>query len=238
MKIAICDDSKTDCLEIKNLCEANGCSDIQLFQSGKELLTCPDLDKINLIFLDIEMGDISGIDVMHQLELSCPSAFIAFCTSHDEQMNDAFGRNVIAFITKPCKKLPINNAIQKTACLSTEFVPVKINRDTILPCSDILYLEANRKYTRFIDIYTKNSSSYHSLVYWCNKLTPFGFSQISRSCAVNLKYYRGVDKKKVLLINNIQLDISRRYLSVLKENHNTYMLHRARNEYPKDILLE
>lgn len=230
MKIAICDDNEQDSLIIKKYCEANGYSDILLFHSGNELLACPHLNNLNLIFLDIEMADLSGIEVMHQLELRCPFTLIVFSTSHNDLRADAFGRNVIAFISKPCQEMSITMSIKKAECLSQEFTPIKINSKISLPCSSILYLEYKQKYTTFIDINEQSYLSHDSLIHWCEKLLPYGFSQISRSHAINLKHYRGVHNKKVLLINNIQLDISRRYLSIFDDNYEAYMLRLARNE--------
>ncbi len=230
MKIAICDDNEQDCLVIKKYCEENGYSDILLFHSGNELLACPHLDNLNLIFLDIEMDDLSGIEVMHQLELRCPFTLIVFSTSHNDLMADAFGRNVIAFISKPCREMSITSSIKKAECLSLEFTPIKINNKTSLPCNSILYLECKQKYTTFIDINGQMYLSRDSLMHWCEKLLPYGFSQISRSHAINLKYYRGMEPNKILLSNALQLDISRRYLSTLEENYEAYMLRLARNE--------
>lgn len=230
MKIAICDDNEQDCLVIKKYCEANGYSDILLFHSGNELFACPHLDTLNLLFLDIEMDDLSGIEVMHQLELRCPFTLIVFSTSHNDLMADAFGRNVIAFISKPCREMSITMSIKKAECLSMEFTPIKINSKISLPCSSILYLEYKQKYTTFIDINEQSYLSHDSLVHWCEKLLPYGFSQISRSHAINLKHYKGIKHKKIQLPNNLQLDISRRYLSSFEENHEAYMLRLARNE--------
>lgn len=230
MKIAICDDNEQDCLKIKKSCEANGYSDILLFHSGDELLACTHLDKLNLIFLDIEMEGLSGIEVMHQLEMRCPFTLIVFSTSHSDLMADAFGRNVIAFISKPCREMSITASIQKAECLSIEFAPVKINSKISLPCSRILYLQSKQKYTTFIDINGQSYLSHDSLVHWCDKLLPYGFSPISRSHAINLKYYRGTEQKKIQLSNDVQLDISRRCLPVLDANLKAYMLRLARNE--------
>lgn len=229
MKIAICDDSGRDCLIIEKCCEAAGYSDISVFRSGNELLAWPHLDTLNLIFLDIEMKGVSGIEVMHQLEILCPFTLIVFCTSHNDLMSDAFGRNVISFISKPCQEISITNSIQKAECLSVEFTPIRINDTISLPCNRILYLTSKQKYTAFIDMDGNPSLSRCSLVHWCDKLSPYGFSPISRSHAINLKHYRGINQKKVLLSNGTQLDISRRYLSVLKDSHDAYMLRMARS---------
>lgn len=230
MKIAICDENEQDCLTIKKICETNGYPDIHLFQSGNELLACPHLNNLNILFLNIELNGLSGIEIMHQLEIRCPFTLIVFTASHNDLMSDAFGRNVISFMLKPFQEISIISSIKKAEYLSIEFTPIKINSKIFLPCSNILYLEYKQKYSTFIDINGQSYLSHNSLIYWCKKLLPHGFSQISRSNAINLKYYKGIHEKKVLLINNTQLDVSRRYLSVLKENHNAYMLRLARTE--------
>lgn len=224
MKIGICDDVAEVRQQIEKLCKKIGYKEIFSFQSGEELLEFPDYSSLTLLFLDVEMNGINGIEVKNILEQSSPSTFIVFITTHQELMPDAFGRNVISFISKPFSERSIEHSIERTAFLSKDFYPIKIDKTTAIPCKDILYLHSEHKYTIF---YTENGESFSSrrpLKDWEKELDELGFCPISRSAIINLKHYVKVYEKNVILYGNISIPISRRYINLLKQKFDDYML--------------
>lgn len=230
MKIGICDDIREEREQAKRYCQKLGYNDIALFSSGEELLNCTDLSMLNLLFLDIEMEGISGIDVKNKLEQTNPSTFIVFCTTHQELMPNAFGRNVISFLTKPFDQRPIEQCIKKAAFLSKEFYPISIDEKTAIPCKDILYLHAEQKYTIFYITNGKTFTTRKSLKNWAEELEALGFCPISRAAVINLKHYIKTNNKQVFLYNDIVLPISRRYLQILEKKFDEYILHMMKFE--------
>lgn len=217
MKIGICDDQTIEAEIIKKYCQNLGYENIYLYTSGEDLLNSPELSSINLLFLDIKMRGISGIEVKNKLEQTNSSILIVFCTTHKELMQNAFGRNVISFLNKPCSRYSIEHCIKKAAHLTKEFYPVNISKTVAIPCGDIIYLHAEQKYTIF---YTRKGETYSTrkpMKEWAMELDKFGFCPISRSSIINLKYYIKTQEKQILLCDNISLPVSRRYLPILKE---------------------
>ena len=104
IRIAVCDDNFIFVNEVKQICEEyfaskNENCHVECFSCGEEVLHAVDL-AWDVLFLDIEMGKISGIEVKDQLlEKNCETQ-IVFLTSHNECMKEAFGRNVVGFIEK------------------------------------------------------------------------------------------------------------------------------------------
>ena len=107
MRIGICDDCEEDLISLKDICNQYGHTDITLYHSGEELLADPNSSKLELLFLDIEMDGQSGLEVKDILEHTNAFTFIVFCTSHTECMMDAFGQNVISFLSKPFTELAV-----------------------------------------------------------------------------------------------------------------------------------
>ncbi|MDD5994888.1 MAG: LytTR family DNA-binding domain-containing protein [Clostridiales bacterium] len=105
----------------------------------------------------MEMNGINGIKVKELLSQTTPSTFIVFCTTHTEFMPEAFGRNVISFITKPFSQRSIQHCIEKASVLSKDFFMIQVDEHIVLPCGNILYLQAEQKYTIF---YTNDGNSY------------------------------------------------------------------------------
>ena len=97
MKIAICDDVIEEQNELQTFCQQLGYFDISLFSCGEDFLNAPDSSQFHLLFLDIEMKGLTGIELKTLLEKTNPSIFIVFTTTHEEMMPEAFGHTVSAF---------------------------------------------------------------------------------------------------------------------------------------------
>lgn len=227
MKIGICDDNRKEREHIETLCRDLGYEQIHSYASGEELLESPELSSLTLLFLDIEMGGIGGIEIKNRLERSNSATFVVFCTSHSEMMGDAFGRNVIYFLTKPLSERSVQLVMNKASFFTKDYYRLKINDQTSLLCESILYLHTEQKHTVF---HTKDNqfiSSRRSLKSWLEELETLGFCPVSRSTVINLKHYVRADEKKVYLHHNIAISISRRFQPTLRENYDAYMLHVA-----------
>lgn len=224
MKIGICDDDPKTREQLNNLCHNLGYIDTYQFDSGEELLSSDICPSLTLVFLDIEMNGMTGIEVKNILEQKCPFTLIIFNTSHEEQIKDAFGRNVISFISKPFSEISIKTNIERAAALSCNFLPIKINDEVSVPCQDILYVTSEHKYSIF---YTNNGNSFSSrkaLKDWAKELEEFDFYPISRGIIINLKHYKKIQDKKVVLYNGMSFPISRRYSNLLKLKFDEYTL--------------
>ena len=76
MKIGICEDSIEEQTQYLNYFKKLGYNNIAVFNSGEELLKkMPSLD---LLFLDIEMDKISGIQVKNIFEIKRKNTYIVF----------------------------------------------------------------------------------------------------------------------------------------------------------------
>ena len=105
MKIAVCDDNLETRKYIFQLIkkQANDC-EVFLFASSEEMLKSQ--YDFEISFLDIKMGEISGIDLAKQIREDQENnnknkSLIIFITSYREFMEEAFDVNAFHFISKP-----------------------------------------------------------------------------------------------------------------------------------------
>ncbi len=233
MLIGICDDLETERNAIKTICEELGENNILTFSDSDELFRSDRLQDIDLLFLDIELKDDTqtGIDIKNKLEDEDADTFIVFCTTHQELMPDAFGRNVLSFLNKPFQKQSIQTCIDRAAYLKKDFRPISINDSDTMICKDILYLSSEQKYTIFHSVTGSTCSSRQSLKEWASQLESQGFCQISRSTIINLKHYVKFNAKdnSISLHHGIKLAISRRYINRLKDQLHNYQIQLIRN---------
>ena len=107
MKIAICDDDKNIREQIALLVkQQNQNCKIQSYASSEELLS--DGVDYDMFFLDIEMGNISGLELAKEIrkrqEVSCSRCIIVFVTGFREYMEDAFDVNAFHYLVKPIRE--------------------------------------------------------------------------------------------------------------------------------------
>jgi DNA-binding LytR/AlgR family response regulator len=212
MKIAICDDKEEERRLLRNYCSKLGFSDLILFSSGNELLEYDQKSCIDLLFLDVEMPGISGIEVKNQFETECPSTLIVFCTTHTDSMIDAFGKNVVSFLNKPYDEHVIKTCLDRALKLLRNFEPVRIDQNLTVPCQEIIYLHAEQKYTIVYLTENRAISTRKSISQWIEELQELKFCLISRSTIVNASHILRIQDSKILLKNNMTLSASRRYI--------------------------
>ena len=68
-------------------------------------------DKPDLVFLDVQMPKLSGVEVLDLLEKPFP--FIIFSTAYDQYAVQAFEKNALDYLLKPYNKDRFNKAIEK-----------------------------------------------------------------------------------------------------------------------------
>jgi two-component system, LytTR family, response regulator len=109
--------------------------------------------KTDLLFLDIQMPDITGIDLLNSLD--CKPKVI-FTTAFPNYAVEGFNLNASDYLLKPFSFERFNTAVQKVKLqielekaktISDESIFVKSGYDTVkIRCSDILYIEALKDY--------------------------------------------------------------------------------------------
>ncbi len=149
LKFAICEDSKIDREYLAKLIyeyidKNNIYASIDEFQSGEELLK-KDLEEYAIIFLDIYMDNINGIEVAKKLKDSNNNRNIVFTTSSDEFAAESYEVSALYYMLKPIDKkklfLLMDNFLYEY--YSIRFITIKVGRmETYIALSDIIYVES------------------------------------------------------------------------------------------------
>jgi DNA-binding LytR/AlgR family response regulator len=170
-------------------------------------------DSIDLLFLDIEMPEMSGLELLKILKYPIPTILI---TSQKEYALESYDYGVVDYIVKPVEYVRFVRAIRKvqeqylrTEKLkeSVEYVFIKVNSNLVkVFMKDILYIEALADY---VLIHTKEHqyiflSTMKALVH----RLPSYFVRIHRSYIVNCRNIDYIEdtavviNKKMLVISN------------------------------------
>ena len=93
-----------DFLEIKNL---------ELFQSAKAALKWVELNPVDVAFLDMEMPQMSGIELARELKKIDRNIRIIFVTAYDQYAMDAFRVDALGYLLKPYTREEIRHELEK-----------------------------------------------------------------------------------------------------------------------------
>lgn len=201
IKIGICDDEKIvleilqriilECLE-----ELGLRAEIVLFNKGKELLET-DI-KLDILFLDIEMPQMDGIETGKELRRKGEECKIIMATSKKERFKEAFYINTFRFITKPFEKEEVEEVFEEAMIALGGIEQIEVYKDRV-KCKvlqrDILYIEAIDSSVEFIlkEGKFRKESSLNELEKELNRKV---FFRINRQCIVNMaqieKYEKGM----------------------------------------------
>ena len=224
MRIAICDDQRVYREDILAHCKrflTQEDIDYKVYTSGEELLASGEM--FDFLFLDIQMTGMDGIRVKELLEQQGLKGKIIFLTSHEERMREAFGANVIGFLSKPVQDAELLLIIQKMK----QFMDRKMveweedGRLYSVYAEDIQYIEVEDKYT-YVFVGTEKYLVRRSLREWGTMLPDSDFCMANRSCLVNLSLLDRV-KSEIVLEDGKAIPISRKYKKEIEEKYKEYL---------------
>lgn len=204
MNIAICDDEQPirNNLEklLKNYFDERSVSlNIFQFASGEELLEYNLL--FDLVFLDVEMGNLNGINTGKELKKKNPHNIIFIITAFSNYLDEAFNLRAFRFLPKPIDPLRLYQALDDAADLINNdmivFYDVKSGQDVRVYTNDIIYLEVEKRKTKIV---TTNKTYYsrEKISYWKNKLNSISFVCPHSSYIANLDY--SINHTRTLLV--------------------------------------
>jgi two-component system, LytTR family, response regulator len=182
--------------------------------------------KPDLLFLDVQMPEIDGFDVLEMLGSALPPAVI-FVTAYDQYALRAFEAGALDYLLKPFDNarfdLALERAKKKIAAGTERVATHKIERIAVKSAGEVAFvkiaeidwIEAADYYSR-LHVGTKTHMLRRSMAELESELDPAVFCRVHRSSIVNLERVRGLKVSEdgehdVLLENGERVRLSRRY---------------------------
>lgn len=233
IKFALCDDSKIDRdylskLIYEYLDKNNIYAEIDEFQSGEELLK-NDIDKYEMIFLDIYMDKINGMDIARKLNNTYVN--IVFTTNSTEFAVESYDVSAFSYMVKPIIReklfLLMDNFFY--AYYSVRSITVKVGRmEADIYLSDIIYVEASGKKSI---IYTKKGivESSTSFANMLKILSQPDFVRPIRYAIVSVREIINIPTKFLLMSDGTKIQISRNERENIKKVFGEYKWKKMRD---------
>jgi two-component system LytT family response regulator len=211
--------------------------------SGAEALAMIRDAKPDLLFLDVQMPECDGFDVLELIGKDLPPA-VVFVTAYDQYALRAFEAGALDYLLKPFDnarfELALSRAKQKirlgdrsenrTGNVRTEKArPRKLDRVVIRSAGEVSFVKVSEidwieaaDYYACLHVGSKSHLLRRSMSELEEDLDPAIFCRVHRSSIVNLDRVRGLKlgedgEYEVLLENGARVRLSRRYRKQLQE---------------------
>lgn len=233
IRIAICDDEPDSILRNKEILQActgrmKCIADMITYTNGEMLLSdiLEDNFFYDLILLDIEMPNISGMDIVQSIKPRLPNVRVIFITSHIKYAIDSFELSIFRYVPKDDLEKRLTYAVSDALKLimlenHKNYLVVTANRMEKVSFQDILYIQRDGKnsaITTFHGVIKVRKSLQNVL----EELDAEEFIFIERGCIVNLIQVTQIKNSMIYLKNQIELPISRSHLQWVKVALNSY----------------
>lgn len=198
--------------------------------SGAEALTRIRSGRPDLVFLDIQMPECDGFDVLEMLGADTPPAII-FVTAYDQYALRAFDAGALDYLLKPFDEARFHRALDRARqrIHETRVTPHRSNTLTLKSAGQVLFVKLSEidwieaaDYYSCLHIGTRSHLLRRSMNELEADLNPQLFCRIHRSTIVQLDRVRGLKLNEagdydVLLTGGTTLRSSRSYRKRLQE---------------------
>jgi DNA-binding LytR/AlgR family response regulator len=231
MDILIVDDDIPTGLYLKHIvAQVPGVTVVGVATSGLKALRIASEHKPQVVFLDVDMPEMNGLEVARRMAEWQSEIFFIFATGYPDYAMQAFELYSFDYILKPfdeerIKKTlrKLNNRLtsQKLPAFNTkEVITIQTQGETcLLKPEEILYIESRRAKI-IIKTLTDRHCIKGDLHSWKEKLAPYGFMQSHRSYLVNINQIKQIahygSTYEFILKSGDRVPLSRNYEKQLR----------------------
>lgn len=198
----------------------------------KKAIEIIDSEKPDVLFLDVEMPGISGIELLQCVQHT--NMCVIFTTAHQHYAIQAIKLNVLDYLTKPISSQELTTAVEKCVIKkasssninnvenfiqhlkganSKKIVITTSSTTQFVPINEIIRIESNSNYSTIYFTNRTKQTVVKTLKDFEQQLVSYNFLRIHHSHLVNTEHIIGIknhDNGYVIMQNNELIEISRR----------------------------
>lgn len=226
LKISVCDDEKMFAQSFKTKLHTGFRKVLKqevivdTFDDAHALLYSMNSTAYDVVFLDIEMPGINGLEAAAYIKKSNPRAHIVFTTNRDDLVFDALRIKPLGFLRKSHLAQELDSMIDyitETVNFSNAKVSIKCKEGVVsLNLGDVYFLE-NAGNSVFFVTKDRKYETRDSLYKKEQELEQFGFIRSHGSFIVNINHVYQIKTKDIVLDNGFTVPLSRSKQKILKE---------------------
>ena len=220
MDIAIVEDDASCYKQLESILQSwsikhNIMISISYYETGKELLSGT-FRKYQLIFLDIDMPEISGMETARELRQNDYNSYIIFVTAHNEYVYEGYHVRALDYIIKPITPKALETCLNPVLheLESSAYILRTATSIEKIPYSSIIAFATQGHY---IEIITKQNTYRQKIsLKILKQLLPEDFVQCHRTVIVNINHVVKLSGKNLYLTNQTVYPISKQYMESIQ----------------------
>lgn len=218
IEIAVVDDLQSDRDQLSDMLSEYAGErglewNITCFESGETLLDGLTAGQYQLVFLDILMGGIDGMETAARLRAFDTDALLVFVTTEDDYAVDAYELDAVAFLVKPPVRKKFDRMMARLEKKLEKDAVLELTENNAvfeLPAGAVLYAEV---IDHDLALHTKDGV--YSLRMTMEELKPLlpsdgRFFECHRGVILNLDRVKSLEKQVAVMANGDRLPVSRR----------------------------
>lgn len=219
LRIGICDDIADARLLLQDALERvleMGGWEAQFFQfsSGEGLVEwfAKHSGELDLVFLDMEMKALDGIETAKRLRAMDENLQLAFCTSYSDYVFDGYGTGALGYLLKPPRQEQLEEVLRRAQAAllrGLDEAYIAKNGDTTyrLPYQTILYFTSERRKVHCVTI--ERTVSFYGKLDAVAAEVGKHFVRIHQRYLVRIGAIARMETNEVVLVNGERLPLSR-----------------------------
>ena len=237
LRLAVCDDRTDDRERLCRLLEEYGKHNnleltIEQWSTGEDFLLAFAPGRYQILFLDIYMKQINGVETARILREQDESCAIVFVTTSPEHAVDGFDVNALHYLLKPITAAQLEAVFQRLKRLQKKeppYITVRSQRlDVRCNVSEILFAEI---YDKLCLIHTKTNTiqTYTPLDEIERQVPDKLFLRCHRSYLVNMSYITRMEDTQFTVHEHHSIPIRKSDRQALKQRYLDYLFTTTRN---------
>lgn len=213
--IAVCDDEPADVQLLSRLVSKWASVNryivsIETFKSAEEFLFKTENGGKNIVLLDIEMGEMNGVELAKSIRRKNHEMQIIFVTGYMDYIQDGYDVEALNYLLKPVKEeklfAVLNRAAEHLKSCEKALL-LFINDETVrIPLYEIKFLEVRKNY---VTVHANEEFEVKKTLSDLEKNLDESFFRTGRSYIINLRFIKKITKSDVYLTDGSIVPLSR-----------------------------
>lgn len=235
LRLAICEDTEPDMAHLIAHIEGSLVNHtLDVFKSGEDFIKEFAKGKYDLIFLDVFMGELSGVDTAERIRELDSDVVIVFTTTSEDFTRESYRLNAYKYMIKPVFKEDVEEsldlaAVKRDRNLEASLEIISDGRAVSIPFNSIEYVESRDSRSYIVTDDGKEFPTIISLDSLETLLNPPRFIRSHRAFIVNLDHVDDVDDD-FIMDNGDVVYIRVKDTKRIKNTYDDYLFSKTRSD--------
>ena len=223
-RFAVCDDNETDAAFVASLIEGWSKKrslplQIDFFPSAERFLFAyEDKRNYDLLFLDIEMGKMNGVDLAKKLRRMGARLQLVFVTGFMDYISEGYDVEALHYLMKPVTEEKLEQVLgrwlERAKTREKEIVLSLQEGIVRVPLYEIRYIEVQKNY---VTVHAGEDYCVKRTLQELEKELDDSFFRVHRSYIIGLRYIKRILKAEVILKDDTSIPLSRKLYDKLNQ---------------------